>query len=610
MIDFSDLRDFLCALRVNTKEQGVVYLGETLMGTQKHWLREIQAGLEQDVHEFVTLKCRQIGISTVSLGLDMYYAGRYECQGAIVVHDEPARSQFRQIFTTYHDGLEGQWQMPIVSHNRDQLVFANGSLFQYKVAGLKETSSKSLGRSSALVFGHMTEVAFWGDPQQISSLKSSMAEHNPLRFFNWETTANGFNHFEQMWQDAQDSVSVKPIFVTWWHNEFYRAKRGGAIYKKYWNGRVTDQEKDWIRQVKLDFDFDLDDEQLAWYRWVRAEKVTDEMSLFEEFPTVPEEAFVATGAKFFTGKSLSEAYRKVLAQKKPSAYRFQFGEEFTDTRMVEVNDKGGQAHLKVWEDPQPGAYYAIGADPAHGVNEESDRYCVQVLRCWANRTEQVAEVCCTDLSNYQFAWVIVYLGGCFQPCTYNIEVNGPGGSVLSEIDNLKKMAGKSYIPGGHSKDMMDVVRKMREFYFVREDSMTQRPMGKHTLTSERIKDAYMTMFKDGFERGTFVPHSRGLLDEMKSVVRDGTWIGADNTSHDDRPIAAALAQKAYNDQLKQELIVKGIKYVPPAEAGKVKVYPQTVLGRSLQNYLAKINDANKPKSDKARAYNIGNQNGR
>lgn len=603
MFDFNHFGEFLSALRVNTKELGVVYLGDSLMGTQRRWLREVKIGLEQDIHEFVTLKCRQIGISTVSLALDMYYAGKYECQGAIVVHDEPARSQFRQIFTMYHDGLSPEWQIPIAQHNRDQLVFTNGSLFQYKVAGLKETSAKSLGRSSALVFGHMTEVAFWGDPQQISSLKSSMAEHNPVRFFNWETTANGFNHFHDMWEEAHGSVTVKPIFVTWWSNEFYRAKRGTPKYKQYWDGRATEQERDWIRQVKLDYDFDIDDEQLAWMRWMRAEKVTDEMALFEEFPTVPEEAFVATGSKFFSGKSLSVAYRKVLAQKKPQSFHFQFGEEFTDTQLVEVLEK--TAHLKIWEEPDKNGHYALGADPSNGASEDSDRYCAQVFRCWANRTEQVAEFCVTEISTYQFAWVIVYLCGLYQPCVYNIEVNGPGGAVLQEIDNLRRLAGRSYI-AGQAKDMMDVVRKMQEFLYVREDSVSGRPMGKHTLTSDRIKDAYMTVFRDNFERGTLVPHSRLLLDEMKGIIRDGGWIGAEGEGKDDRPIAAALGVKAYNDQLKQRLISQNIIYIPPEQRDKVKVYPQSVLGRQLQNYLQMINEANNPKgSDKVRAYNVG-----
>src|SRR5258708_17249742 len=380
-LDWQHFSEFTNALAINTKERGKVFLGQTLMGTQKRWLQEVQLGMEMGVREFVTLKCRQIGISTISLAMDLYWIFGHECQGSIVVHEESAREQFRAILDMYYEGLPSIWKQPVVQHNRHQLLLGNGSLIQYKVAGVRETSTKSLGRSSASSFGHMTEVAFWGDPAQISSLKASQAEENPNRFFNWETTANGFNHFNDMWNEAHGSVSIRPIFVTWWSNEFYRAKIGSLKWKQYWGpkGRATTQEKDWIRQVKQEYDFDIDEEQLAWYRWVRAEKVTDEMDLYAEYPTVPEDAFVATGSKFFTGKSLSDSYRRVLSETKPQSLRFQFGEEFTDTQIAECNER--VAHLKVWEEPVKGAFYALGADPAYGSSDTADRFVVEVNRC-------------------------------------------------------------------------------------------------------------------------------------------------------------------------------------------------------------------------------------
>jgi hypothetical protein len=603
--DVAHFNEFTQVLRINTKERGVVFLGDSFMGTQKRWLKEVTIGMEMGVREFVTLKCRQIGISTISLAMDLYWIFGHECQGSIVVHEESARDQFRAILDMYYEGLPGVWKQPVVQHNRNQLLLGNGSLLQYKVAGLKETSSKSLGRSSALSFGHMTEVAYWGDPQQISSLKSSMAEENPNRFFNWETTANGFNHFNDMWDESHGSVSIRPIFVTWWSNEFYRAKRGSAKFKQYWGerGRATDQEKDWIKQVKLDYDHDIDEEQLAWYRWNRAEKVTDEMDLYAEFPTVPEDAFVATGSKFFTGKSLSAAYRKVLAEPKPKFLRFKFGEEFVNTEIEECNDR--VAHLKVWEEPVKGAYYSIGADPAYGSSQDSDRYVVQVNRCWANRVEQVAEFCVVEMSSYTFAWVIVYLCGCYSPAVYNIEINGPGGSIIAEIDNLRRLAGRGRVPG-EAKTMMDVVRNMQEFLYVRDDSLMQRPHGKHTLTTDRIKDAYMSMYRDNFERGILVPHSRFLLDEMKTVVRDGTWVGAEGGGKDDRVIANALSVLAWNAQLRQRLISQNIVWLSPEQQELVKVYPPSVLGRNLQSYLQSFGYMKKQEGEqRVKAYNVG-----
>jgi hypothetical protein len=606
VFDFGHFHEFLGALQVNTKERGVVTLGKSLLGPQKRLLQEMQRGMEDGVREFVTLKARQLGISTVSLALDMYWLFRYPgTPGALVTHDQPASDQFRAIFELYYDGLPDMWKHGIAQHNRNQLVLENRSMLQYKVAGLRATSTKTLGRSSAISFGHFTEVAYWGDPQQIHSLKASMAEHNPLRLFQWESTANGFNHFNDMWEDALASVSVRGIFIGWWSHDFYRAARDSKIWRTYWGhkGRPDAQEREWIKRLKREYEHELDDEQLAWYRWMRAEKVTDEMALYAEYPTVPDEAFVATGSKFFTGQAITDSYKRVLQQPAPQSFRVRIGTEFTDTDLQDVPER--LAHLRVWEEPEPGAYYVLGGDPAYGSSEDSDRFAIVVLRAYANRLEQVAEYCTTDVAPYTFAWVVVYLAGCYQPCVYNLEVNGPGGAVIQEIDNLRRMASKALIQG-QAKTMRDVVGKMQQFLYVREDSIMRRPSGLHTLTTDRVKDVYMSGLKDTFERGIFVPRSKYLLDEMKTVIRDGGSIAAPGDAHDDRVISAALAVKAWNDQLRMRLINQNVVWVPPEQRSMVEKPPDTVLGRGVRSYLQGIGYMTKPTGEepRVRAYNL------
>ena len=561
--------------------------------------------MQEGVRDFVTLKARQIGVSTLTLALDMYWIFRYAgTPGALVTHDEPAREQFRAIFEVYYANLPDMWKQPIVQHNRSQLVLENRSMLQYKVAGLRATSSKALGRSSALSYAHCTEVAYWGDPQQIHSLRASMAELNPDRFFQWESTANGFNHFHDMWEDALASVTSRGIFISWWSNEFYRAPRDGKIWRTYWGhkGRPSQNEASAIKRLKREYDHDLDDEQLAWYRWMRAEKVTDEMALLAEYPTFPDEAFVATGSKFFTGQAITDSYKRVLQQAAPQSFRVMIGAEFTDTTLQDVPER--LAHLRIWEEPVAGAYYVLGGDPAYGSSDTSDRFAITVLRAYANRLEQVAEYCTTDIAPYTFAWVVVYLAGCYQPCVYNLEMNGPGGAVLQEIENLRKAAGRSYIQG-QSQTMRDVVKKMQQFYFSREDSVTRRPTGVHTITTERVKDIYMSGMKDVFERGILVPHSKYLLDEMKIVVRDGGTIEAPNDGHDDRVVSTALAVKAWNDQLRSRLINQNVVWVHEADRAKLEAQPVTPLGRNVRNYLATIGYTERPKVDSpVRAYNI------
>ena len=62
---------FCSELKIETKEQGLRKM-DTLLGTQTYVMDEIAKGLADDVHFFVILKGRQLGITTISLALDLY----------------------------------------------------------------------------------------------------------------------------------------------------------------------------------------------------------------------------------------------------------------------------------------------------------------------------------------------------------------------------------------------------------------------------------------------------------------------------------------------------------------------------------------------------------
>lgn len=582
--------DFSNSLLINSKEEGVIPLGKSLLGTQKRWLQEVEIGMAEGVREFVTLKCRQIGISTISLAFDLYWPFSIKgMTGAIVVHDESARDSFRATLDMYYDGLPQSWKIGVVQHNRNQLVLANGSGLQYKVAGVKETSKKSLGRSSALMFLHATEVAFWGDPNQVYSLKGTLAEKNPNRLYHWETTANSFNFFYDMWEEAKAAVTQRAIFISWWANEYYRVARDSQVFRMYWGarGRPSKDELEWLPYVKKVYGYDITPEQLAWWRWMRAEKVTDEAAAMAEFPPTEEHAFQATGSQFFSIKNLTDAFKRIALEPKAASYRFQFGKEFHETEIISPK-KESDTQLLIWEEPVKGAFYTIGADPAYGWSENSNGFVVQVNRAYANRLEQVAEFRTEGITTYAFAWVIVYLAGAYEPSILNLELNGPGEAVLNEIQNLKKTASLKHVsirPG-----MLNVVQKIQHFLYRRLDSIGGIPTAIHTLSNERLKDSMFSTYRDYFERDILVPHSKSLLSEMREVRRpaDGGAPRAES-GHDDRVIGEVLACRAWNDQLRTRLIAQNVTWIPPEERPQNEVIvSDTVLGRSLRNYLVDI----------------------
>ena len=62
-------------------------------------------------------------------------------------------------------------------------------------------------------------------------------------------------------------------------------------------------------------------------------------------------------------------------------------------------------------------------------------------------------------------------------------------------------------------------------------------------------------FRDNWERGVIKVNSGDLIDEMRSVERDGSFIGAPDRQKDDRVIGAALATTTWTDYLITRLMV-------------------------------------------------------
>ena len=552
---------FCHALKIDSKERGVISLGDSLLGTQKWVLEHIIRGLEDDVHDFVTLKCRQAGISTISLALDMFWLFKHKgMNGMMAVHEDSARDSFRSTLELYYASLPDAWKRGIKDHNRNQLVLNSGTKLLYRVAGTKKSGKGSLGRSSAISFLHATEMSSWGDAEGFASLRASLAQKNPNRLYHWESTARGFeNLFYDQWSEAKDAASQKAIFVSWWANEMYRINRGDNLYRVYYGptGRFSAQEKEWSRDVKQLYGVEVDDEQIAWWRWLSAEQQTDESMRLQEYPWTETQAFQASGSQFFSSTELSRLYTIANAMPNPEYYRLTFKDNFIDTQVLPSNMKS--ATLKVWKNPQQNAFYVLGADPAYGSSENADGFAISVWRVWADRAEQVAEYVDYSITTSQFAWAIAYLCGAYGPCTFNLEVSGPGHAVLNEIQNMRKE--KTFGLAQSRPVLKDVLGSMRDFMYRKYDSIYGTPGALHTQTSFQMKERMMNTYRDYVERKMAHPVSRELISEMTSIQREaGSAPAAPNHRKDDRVIAATLAILAWNDQVRTKLMSQGLVY--------------------------------------------------
>jgi hypothetical protein len=499
----------------------------------------------------VVLKGRQLGITTISLALDLYWHFIHPgMQGTLTTDTEENREQFRSTLSMYMDGLPKQYKIPLMSHNRNQLVLQNRSRMFYQVAGTR--AKGGLGRGKGITFLHGTETSSWGDEEGLASLLASLAETNPLRYYMFESTARGFNMFHDMWTTAKRARTQKAIFCGWWRNQLYTADPKSDVYKTYWDGKLSPEEKEWTKDIRKMYNFEVNSRQIAWWRWKLHEGLKDDGLMYQEFPPTEDYAFVMTGSSFFSTARCTDAMKE--AKRSPFIpYRFSMGANFQDTTLIQSTER--LATLKIWEEPVASAYYVIGADPAYGSSDWADRFCIQVYRCYADGMDQVAEFATSELNTFQFAWVICYLAGAYGNSLLNLEVNGPGQAVINEMRNLRRQA--MSLPASEARHLNDVLGNMQHYLWRRNDSFgISNSIG--WVTTHSSKERMLNYLKDYFERGMMNIYSQECIDEMKGIVRDGGTIAAAGRSKDDRVIASALAAAAFAEQLQPRLIANRV----------------------------------------------------
>ena len=84
--NLSQFYQFCSQLKIETKEEGLRKM-DNLLGTQTYVMQEIADGLAEDIHFFVILKGRQLGITTISLALDLYWHFTNNGLGGTLVTD-------------------------------------------------------------------------------------------------------------------------------------------------------------------------------------------------------------------------------------------------------------------------------------------------------------------------------------------------------------------------------------------------------------------------------------------------------------------------------------------------------------------------------------------
>ncbi len=562
---------FLAQCRINSKNLGFVSLGDNLYYGQKRFITAVLDGLEQDKHEFYCLKSRQLGITTICRAFSTFYLGIHKgLSGALVFDSNENKNLAREELVTMINDLPERLKFPsIKKDNRDGLTLVNDSKILFKSAGVKKTkTSGTLGRSAGLSMAHLSELCSYDNDEGLISFRRSLSDSNPDRLYIYESTARGYNSWEAMWRNArQDENHCVCVFIGWWAHDGQKIERGTKDWEFYGQQPATDEEQRKIDQVKELYDFDITQEQLAWYRRLVDPASRDDGDTdagFEgnplqkqEDPWTEDEAFQQTGSIFFSPEKLKDQTDKYVTRKFKS-YMFLPGVEFADMKVYPA-ETTRNIELKVWEPPVAEAVYSIGIDPAFGENEHNDRSSFQVLRCYSDGVDQVAEYAYPLISTKHFAWVIAAVMGWYgcEPLTevrYILELNGPGGAVLQELQALKFQIENSYAPLAE-QGIKNIFQNVKQYIYSRPDSMAGGGAW-HWKTTQQLKIMILEQLRGFVGNGQLHVKSHDLIEEMKTIARDGDTISAEGNMKDDRVLAMALAVHNWESKMRRQLIVQ------------------------------------------------------
>ena len=568
--------NFLNNVKIDSKETGGgTILGKVAYDAQFRFLDCVFSGLSDDIHDFKILKSRQLGISTMSEALDVFWLGMHAgLKGALVfdstAHMEAARARIVDMINELPRSLKFP---TIKSNNRYGLTLSNRSSLLFMAAGTRSSrSGGSLGASVGLNFLHCSEMCSWDNDEGIASLKAAMAKEFPNRLFIFESTARGFNAWHDMWEEAkQNDLSERTCFIGWWAKGTQRIYRGTPMFERYGTEPPSETEIDRMIEVKDRYGCEIDQEQLAWYRHQSnpsLETDADGQLSFEpdEYtaqnqPWTEDEAFQQTGSSFFSGPRLTEMSR-TAATDKFTAYNYTMPTEFAYL-SVDPTRNYRSCHLKVWKDPEPGGAYILAADPAFGHSEDNDRSSIQVLQCYADQIEQVAEFAYAGVRTDQFAWICASLLGWYSKsdnssCRFILEINGPGEAVWNEYKSLKQRLSQGDLKYLKAKEGVgDIFRNARNYIYVRSDSMSASGGAWHWKTTPGNKVGLMERCRDFVSNGTVIIHSHDLITEMRGITREGDSIGATGRNKDDRVLALAIGIRAWEDKERKGLISAG-----------------------------------------------------
>lgn len=544
--------DFTEKFEIDSKEFGRTTL--KLWGTQRYVLDEIASGMDDGIRFFVVPKGRQYGITTCIIPLDvLWYLTHPGIEGAFIGHKQDVIEVCRAQVNDIQNRLPESHRVKMKTNNKDRIEweFRDGTIstMNLLVAGTTERKT-DLAKGHGLTIIHGSECGEWGSETAFNSLLASLAEQNANRLYIFESTGEGSNNlFARLVRKSLDHPARKVIFPAWWLHDLYRLDRTSDLFRHYMaNPEPTDEELDIIEAAK-ESGHKLTQTELAWYRKKSDEQTTAE-DMRKNYPTVIEDCFQLGGAAFIPHKPLNYAKTKSLAASF-TAYQIHFGSDITTMRIEPLGEALDEAdghvrgaNLRVWEAPKPNGRYAIGVNPQ---DTEGATRSIQVVRCYSDCVEQVAEFASDDVDVYQMAWVSAYLAGWYRTAWLNMELEHGGGACFRELANIRNQVSLTGVAP-------DILGAMIFYVYNRIDNMAGGSRTWHWRTNATNEQEIFADFKGSFLANRLIIRSVPLCEEMATLIQDDNYVGGDDNAEDSRCRAMCISVRTWVDHIRLGMV--------------------------------------------------------
>lgn len=449
------------------------------------------------------LKSRQLGFSTLSLGLMLYYA--YTLPNTtylMVAHNKVSLRELFNRLKFMQQSIPEPIQLKEEKNNREELVLNNGSRI------IIQSPSEGLGAGLTLQMCHLSEFALYSKGIQSSSLgtvEQALAKNKDSMIII-ESTARGIeNYHYQLWRSStKRDGRYKPFFFGWTdksHTKLFSYEIDVAIewYKSINKGlrlsadplELSQYEKKIMEETNATLN------QLMWRRW----KLTgmSEETFQQEYPAFPEEAFISTSLSIFDAKMITERTYYV-----PDALTHI--PTLPQSLLTYLNNG-----LKIYKLPKQGEKYFGGVDVAAGLKQDSS-----TINILDSNGEQVAVFDRNDIPPYKFTKIIIALGHYFNYTMFLIERNSYG------LDVLNRLVKEEYY-----------VQVLRTKKF---DKITGQTKWEHGWYNDNVsKVKLVTDGREYVELGMVLINDLETLEQMRIYNKDGSGYGNQRgvDNHDD-----------------------------------------------------------------------------